>query len=90
MTACRSCYAEILWAQTEDARIPLDVEPVEIAAVGLVAYNPETGRARVLNTESLGKIDAWRSGGVTVHRAHFATCPSAPQHRVHPEQETLL
>lgn len=90
MTTCRSCGAEIIWAETADARMPLDSAPVEIPAVGLVAFNPETGRARVLAADSLGKIDAWRSGGVTVHRAHWATCPSAEQYRVHPAQEALL
>lgn len=90
MAECRSCSAPIIWAETEDARMPLDVEPVETAAIGLVAYNPATGRARVLSADSLGKVDAWRSGGATIHRAHWATCPSAEQHRVHPAQEALL
>jgi hypothetical protein len=90
MSQCRSCGAAIIWAETQDARMPLDVEPVVIPAVGLVAFNPATGRARVLSAESLGKVEAWRSGGVTVHRSHWATCPSAEQHRVHPAQEALL
>lgn len=40
--------------------------------------------------ENVAKVDAWRSGGVTLHRAHWATCPSAEQHRVNPAQEALL
>jgi hypothetical protein len=87
---CRSCAAPIIWAATAGSRMPLDVEPVEIAAVGLVAYNPATGNGLVLSAENIGKVDTWRSGGVTVHRAHSATCPSAEQHRVHEAQESLL
>lgn len=89
MPECRSCGAAIIWAETPDARMPLDAEPVALPAIGLVAFNPTTGRARALNTENLAKVEAWQSGGVTVHRSHFATCPHAEQHRVHPAQEAL-
>jgi hypothetical protein len=92
MTTCRSCGAEVLWVVvTRTAAVmPVDREQLNFAAPGLVAVNHETGGARVLTTDDLGAVEGWRERGVTIHRSHFATCPSAERHRVHPAQEALL
>lgn len=88
--SCESCGAEITWARTESQRpIPLDAEPLDVAAAGLVALNPRRGSCRVIAAEDLPHVEAWLAKGVTIHRAHFATCPSAAQHRVSPQQEAL-
>ena len=91
MNTCSTCGAVIDWAQTTSgARMPLDPAPVDFAASGLVAFNPATGRARVLAGDDIQRVEGWRAAGVTLHRSHFSTCPSAERHRVHPAQEALL
>lgn len=90
MSACRSCGASIIWAETRSAQIPLDEIEVATPAPGIVAFNPATGGARVLTANDLPAVELWQNDGVTLHRAHFATCPSVHEHRVHPAQEALL
>lgn len=90
MSVCSSCGAEIGWVKTSpDRRMPIDLATVEIGAVGLVAVNPGTGGGRVLRNEDLGDVARWRRWGVTLHRSHFATCPTAERHRVSSEQLAL-
>lgn len=91
MSVCRSCGAEVLWVvvTATGARMPVDREQLDVAAASLVAVNHETGGARVLTHDDIGAVERWREQGVTIHRSHFATCPSAEQHRVHAEQEAL-
>lgn len=91
MTACRSCGAEVLWVVVTrtGAGMPLDREQLDFAAAGLVAVNHETGGARVMTRDDLVAVERWRAQGVTIHRSHFATCPSAERHRVSPAQEAL-
>lgn len=72
--ACRSCGAPILWALTpKGLRMPLDVEPHPEGNVLLVG----DGECRPLTAAEVtsGAHPEQR------HRAHFATCPHAAQHR---------
>jgi hypothetical protein len=90
MRTCGSCGAEILWAKTlEGGRMPLDPAPLDIQAPQLVMRNPQTGKCKVLTQDDMASVDGWRARGGTVHRSHWATCPSADRHRVHPAQESL-
>lgn len=90
-STCQSCGRDVVWAvlTLTGAGIPLDPEQLNFAAPKLVALNHETGGARVLKDEDLAAVERWRERGVTIHRSHWATCPTAAQHRVHPKQEAL-
>jgi hypothetical protein len=67
---CKSCDAPIMWAPTENGKsIPLDPAPVEGGNVQIDA----DGTAHVLGSAPL---DAQ-----PLHISHFATCPTADQHR---------
>lgn len=68
MSQCKSCEAPIIWAMTEKGRrIPLDEEPVRDGIRFRVGHGNVASR--------VGEGD--QSG----HRAHFATCPNANDHR---------
>jgi hypothetical protein len=85
-----TCGAKVLWAPTLDGgRMPLEPEELDLQAVGLVMRNPKTGKCKVLAAEDIAKVEGWRRQGGTVHRSHWATCPHAARHRVHPAQESL-
>lgn len=69
---CSSCSAPILWAKTAKGKpIPLDLEPRVDGNVVL-----ERGVALVL-----GPLERLQRGAETRYVAHFATCPSADEHR---------
>lgn len=88
--ACKSCGAQITWARTRDATMPLDAEVLDgPPAAGMVMLNSARGTCQVLTAGVLCLVDEWRKRGATLHRSHFETCPSADRHRVHPEQEQL-
>jgi len=71
VSACRSCFAPIIWRNTEKGRpIPLDPEPTPNGDVRV----DEHGTAHVLPNEP-------RLGTDELHRSHFATCPDADRHR---------
>lgn len=83
MSACTSCGAELLWAETETGgRMPLEVEQIIDPAPRVVAYNPASGRCHVIKQEDLFLVPSWLRGGVTLHRSHWTSCPHAVQHRV--------
>jgi hypothetical protein len=67
---CKSCNAAILWAETPNGkRMPLDAQPVPNGNIVLV-----DGKATVIgHGETRDGREAWLS--------HWATCPSAAQHR---------
>lgn len=68
MARCRSCQAEIIWAQTSGGKkIPLDAQPV-VARGGFRLAEDRRGQTVALNVG-------------TVYVSHFATCPNAGQHR---------
>ncbi|HEY3018641.1 MAG TPA: hypothetical protein VGJ32_00525 [Solirubrobacteraceae bacterium] len=73
---CRSCGSPVIWSivARSGRRIPLDPAPAQPRATH-VAHNPETGRCRILTNDDLQYVDGWVRNGVTVHRAHFGTCP---------------
>jgi hypothetical protein len=71
---CKSCRAQILWVVTVAGKVmPVDPEPAAAGNVQLL----ETG-CRVL---SAGALEDARSLGLPLHLSHFATCPTAAQHR---------
>lgn len=75
---CRSCQARFAWAITSGGeRMPVDDQP---AANGNVLLLVQAGQltAGVLSTKDARRR---RATGTQLHRAHFATCPDAKQHR---------
>lgn len=70
---CKSCGAPILWAKTSKGkRTPIDAEPVRIA---VLTEDPETGKEII--EDGLVVI----AEGAVGHTSHWATCPTAEQHR---------
>lgn len=62
---CRSCGADMIWAQTPNGRdMPLDAKPLK--SVCQIARDGDT-------VEIIRMHDAYVS--------HFATCPNADKHR---------
>lgn len=71
MSACRSCGAPIRWAKTEAGKaMPLDETPAADGNVIIVG-----GIARVLAKGALVQP------GIDRYVAHWATCPTAFEHR---------
>lgn len=86
MTNCKSCGAEILWADTENGkRMPVDVEPV--AGGTIVLRHTEVGLAPVAmvtsaeERELLAQQAASRGEELRLFVSHFATCEHADLHR---------
>lgn len=80
--SCESCNAGILWALTPNRRrMPLDATPRPDGNVA--AYTDDLGlvRARVLRQ---GEKPASHE---KTYMPHFATCPSASQHRRKPQRK---
>lgn len=78
MAACRSCSAEIFWAQTvKGKRIPVDAAPAEDGNVELIGRDLDSGLP----------LAAVHPPGQDIvmaaerFRSHFATCPNAAAHR---------
>lgn len=70
MATCRSCGAQILWANTPKGKaIPLDA--VQVPHKGNVRVNGRRGRRVAIFVEA----------GQGNYQAHFATCPDADAHR---------
>lgn len=79
MSRCRSCTAEVFWARTASGKlIPIDAEPVDGGNVHVVTRRADGTPAtiRVATQDELG-IHPDKSTYVS----HFATCPSANEHR---------
>ncbi len=70
-TRCRSCNAEIIWANTPNGK----VGPFELDAAG--AWAIEQGKARHVGVAQL-ELGAIQRAGFT---SHFATCPQADEWR---------
>lgn len=71
MSLCRSCQAPIRWANTAAGKtMPLDETPTEDGNVIIVA-----GKAVVLTK------DALIEPGTDRYTTHWATCPTAYEHR---------
>lgn len=81
---CRTCGAPIIWAPVVNtgALMPLDVQTELAPSKGLVAYNESTGCARVLSFADVREAQRFADIGVTFHKSHFATCPTAAEWRV--------
>lgn len=74
MANCRSCWAEIIWVRTARGKhMPIDAEAIEVTA-------PADKAAYVFDSNGVTvKIEPGQAG--TGHLSHFATCPSAHEHR---------
>lgn len=73
MAWCRSCGADIRWAELEvsSKRIPLDPFPAEN---GNILLN-SNGKAEVLHKHDM------ESATPPLYVSHFLTCPNAGEHR---------
>lgn len=75
-TQCRSCKADILFAQTAAGRsIPMDPEPHVDGNTRLEASDHPV-LATVLTAGELMKA---RTAGEKLYRSHFVTCPQGRQ-----------
>ncbi len=73
ISACRTCGAEIIWAEMPSGkRCPFDVEPSSAGQ-----WDLEEDRGTVLAV-SLQRAEGSGEEGYT---SHFATCPNAATHR---------
>lgn len=75
MATCRSCDAEIEWAQTEkgNKKMPLDADPVDGGNLVVISHVAgEFGMVPVVRYVKKGE-------GRRV--SHFATCPNRDEHR---------
>lgn len=90
--ACRSCGADILWAETVPGgrKVPLNVatvEPTERGALLLVAnhfaYSHTELAERIAKRQavSLARAADVIRARYDAHLSHFATCPAADRHR---------
>ena len=85
MTAiCRSCGARILWVRTKAGKaMPLNEVPVPEGNV-IISMGPARGQQTAI-VESKEESAARRANPIDVARVafvpHWATCPSAQQHR---------
>ena len=77
VSSCRTCRAEIVWAQTENGqRIPLDAAPYDgDSPRGLFVFR------RHLNSVYVVAATPDAFAGEQLYRSHFATCPDAADHR---------
>jgi len=77
LSRCRSCRADIVWAQTERGKLmPLAAEP----------YTGDDPRGLFVfrrHGDSIYVVAATPDAfpGEPVYRSHFATCPNAGEHR---------
>lgn len=73
LATCRSCGAQIIWAETESGKMnPLDART---SPAGLFAIDDTTSPPRVAR---IGESASPQPEGFT---SHFATCPNAETHR---------
>ena len=95
MSACRSCGAPVVWAETvatakrAGRKLPLDADPADRARAlrvddGLVVFERD-GAGRVLSTGDgtplVRVLPKSARPAKGGMRAHFSTCPNASQHR---------
>jgi len=73
MSACRSCFAEIIWCSTWKGKlIPVDAEPT--ANGNLVMRQQDFGPPVVVQYHT-------KMGPSVRYTSHFATCPSSARWR---------
>jgi hypothetical protein len=88
MSACRSCGAEIEWAETVNGKpIPVDKIPVEDGNILLSMRWRCPPVAVVQSAQQIAKLksEAFHTGQKHVlFKSHFATCPHAAKHRRRP------
>lgn len=84
ITRCKSCGAEIFFAQSGKKYIPLNAEPVayidasdELPKTETLFTMGGTPFPAVTGDDISDYVDSWRYG----YRTHFATCPAAREHR---------
>ena len=74
MSTCRSCGAEIIWAQTDSGKaMPMDAEPVLPPGLFILVRGGSLLFARSL-ASSHAQVPS-------LYQSHFATCPNADEHR---------
>lgn len=72
---CRSCKALILWTITESGKaMPVDFAPVQDGTIAITPGTHEGKRVWRSRVARIGEV-------VTRRKAHWATCPTADQHR---------
>ncbi len=92
LRACstRDCLAAIFLARTPTGGwMPCDEQAID-PAPGTIAYNPQTGGARVVTEHDMPNVAGWQERGISFHRSHWETCVNAAEHRVNPHQEALF
>jgi hypothetical protein len=73
---CRSCHAEIIWAETgRGVSMPVDAE---VSAFGTVTLDLRPSPAKPLARVVPGKLAFGRRD---LRRPHHSTCPYAAEHR---------
>lgn len=83
MAECRSCSAQIIWAQsaTSDKRMPLDAEPVDDGNVVLeLRGHAADPLYRVLTKKEKAQQTIFDEPQLR-YKSHFATCPQDKQWR---------
>jgi hypothetical protein len=77
---CRSCKALIIWAKTEKGKnLPVDVDTSKDGEWFIVINKAEYRVDAIFHKSQRAR--AWVDGGAPRHKAHWATCPNANQHR---------
>lgn len=79
---CRSCRAPIFFARTPQGRtMPIDQDPHPDG--NMVVYDPTPSFMKGTSLDGVGKLvrPAEESDPPPRWRSHFASCPSAGQHR---------
>jgi hypothetical protein len=93
ITACGSCQAAIIWAETSNGQsMPVDAAPA--AAGGNVELSPRPGggaTARVLSAVEASRVQGslFPEPDRVLRRSHFATCVNADAHRRPPVHRPL-
>lgn len=82
MAECRSCGAEILWAQTErGSSIPLDPVPDPRGNLVIEVDGPGDGWPPAHVRRTAVYVREGERPDEPRYLAHFATCPQAESHR---------
>jgi len=83
METCKSCGATIKWAvTTKNKRMPIDLEPHPKGNIQL----QDQGKWH----PPLAVVHSVRAPGIEYYISHFATCPSAAQHKRKPISNPVL
>jgi len=90
LSQCKSCGGSIIWAiMPSGKRCPFDAEPLSEGSPRHGAYVLFPGTRRTIADDERRAVPLadWKPAPLPegtpppVHRAHFATCPQAAQHR---------